>query len=99
MAKECLKHDIPFLVEPVTYATGKENPDSPEYADRKPGLVIETARQITALPIDVLKAEFPANLKYETDEAKLLELCKQLDEASKVPWVILKRWRGLRNLP
>ena len=89
VAKECLKYDIPFLVEPVTYATGKENPDSPEYADLKPGLVIESARQITALPIDVLKAEFPANLKYETDEAKLLELCKQLDKASKVPWVIL----------
>jgi tagatose 1,6-diphosphate aldolase len=89
VAKECLKHDIPFIVEPITYATGKENPDSPEYADHKPCLVIKSARQITALPIDVLKAEFPANLKYETDEAKLLALCKQLDEASSVPWVVL----------
>jgi len=89
LAKECKEHDIPFLVEPITYATGKENPDSPEYADRKPDLVIESARQITALPIDVLKAEFPANMKYESDNAKLLELCQQLDTASKIPWVIL----------
>ncbi len=28
----------------------------------KPDLVVETARLITALPIDVLKAEFPADI-------------------------------------
>jgi tagatose 1,6-diphosphate aldolase len=89
VAQQCIKYDIPFLVEPVTYATNKENRDSPEYADKKPRLVIETARQITSLPIDVLKAEFPADLRYEADEAKLIELCRQLDAASLVPWVIL----------
>ena len=89
VAQECLKHDLPFLVEPITYAAKGEDAESPEFAARKPGLVIETARQITSLPIDVLKAEFPANLKYETDKAKLLGLCQQLDEASRMPWVIL----------
>lgn len=89
VAQECLKHDLPFLVEPVTYAAKGEDAESPEFAARKPGLVIETARQITSLPIDVLKAEFPANLKYESDKAKLIGLCQQLDEASRMPWVIL----------
>ncbi len=89
VAQECLKHDLPFLVEPVTYAAQGEDAESPEFAARKPGLVIETARQITSLPIDVLKAEFPANLKYESDKAKLIGLCQQLDEASQMPWVIL----------
>jgi len=89
VAQECLKHDLPFLVEPVTYAAKGEDAESPEFAARKPGLVIETARQITSLPIDVLKAEFPADLKYETDEKSLVELCQQLNEASQVPWVIL----------
>lgn len=89
VAEACLKYDIPFLVEPKTYAAKGENTDSPQFAAQKPGLVIETARQITSLPIDVLKAEFPADLKYETDKTKLLELCQQLDEASQVPWVIL----------
>jgi tagatose 1,6-diphosphate aldolase len=51
--------------------------------------VIETARQLTELDIDVLKAEFPADMKYEKDEGKLLELCQQLSEASRVPWVVL----------
>ncbi|HEY40604.1 MAG TPA: tagatose-bisphosphate aldolase, partial [Dehalococcoidia bacterium] len=37
----------------------------------------------------VLKAEFPADLRYNKDRAELLELCRRLDSASRVPWVIL----------
>ena len=55
----------------------------------KPGLVIETAREITALPIDVLKAEFPADIDFEPDKARLLKLCQELNEASRLPWVLL----------
>ncbi len=89
VAEECLKYDIPFLVEPKTYLIKGEDTEKSQFAARKPGLVIETARQITSLPIDVLKAEFPADPKYKTDRAKLLQLCRQLDGASQVPWVIL----------
>ena len=89
VAEECLKYDIPFLVEPKTYLTKSEDAGTSQFAVRKPGLVIESARQITSLPIDVLKAEFPADMKYETDRTKLLQFCRQLDEASQVPWVIL----------
>jgi tagatose 1,6-diphosphate aldolase len=89
VAEECLKYDIPFLVEPKTYLMKGENTEVSQFAAWKPSLVIETARQITSLPIDVLKAEFPADLRYETDRAKLLQFCRQLDEASQVPWVIL----------
>ncbi len=89
VAEECLKYDLPFLVEPKTYPVKGEKIGSPQFAAKKASLVIETARQITALPIDVLKAEFPADLKYEKDKAKLLEICQQLDEASQVPWAIL----------
>jgi tagatose 1,6-diphosphate aldolase len=89
VAEECLKHDIPFLVETQTYAIKDENTKTSKFAALKPGLVIETARQITSLPIDVLKAEFPADIKYEADRSKLIEYCRQLDAASSVPWVIL----------
>jgi tagatose 1,6-diphosphate aldolase len=89
VAEECLKYDIPFLVETQTYPVKDENTDKSKLAAMKPGLVIETARQITSLPIDVLKSEFPADLKYETDKEKLTKYCRQLDEASAVPWVIL----------
>jgi tagatose 1,6-diphosphate aldolase len=89
VAEECLKHDIPFLVETQTYPIKDENTDKSKLATLKPGLVIETARQITSLPIDVLKSEFPADLKYETDRSKLIQHCRQLDEATPIPWVIL----------
>ncbi len=89
VADDCLKYDIPFLVEPKTYRVQGETMDSAEFAARLPEWVIQTARDITALPIDVLKAEFPADMKYEKDEGKMLEYCRRLDFASQTPWVIL----------
>jgi tagatose 1,6-diphosphate aldolase len=89
VAEECIKHDLPFLVEPVSYPMGEKESDSAYFAARKPELVIETARQITALPVDVLKAEFPVVLSYEKDEKRALEMCQKLNDASRVPWVLL----------
>ncbi len=89
VARDCIEYDIPFLVEPVSYAVGSEITSSREFADRKGELVIQTARDITSLPIDVLKAEFPADLRYQKERSHLIELCRQLDAASQVPWVIL----------
>jgi tagatose 1,6-diphosphate aldolase len=63
--------------------------DPNNFARAKPNLVIETARQITALPIDVLKAEFPADIRFEQDEGRLLKLCQELNEVSRLPWVLL----------
>jgi tagatose 1,6-diphosphate aldolase len=89
LADQCLKEDIAFLVEPVSYPINEGEASSKKFAEIKPGLVIETARQITALPIDVLKAEFPADIKFEQNERKLLELCQELNQASRLPWVLL----------
>ena len=89
LADQCLEEDIAFLVEPVSYPIEKTRTSSKKFAEIKPGLVIETARQITALPIDVLKAEFPADIRFEQDEGKLLGLCQELNQASRLPWVLL----------
>jgi tagatose 1,6-diphosphate aldolase len=89
LADQCIEEDIPFLVEPVGYPIGENSASTREFAEIKPGLVIETARLITALPIDVLKAEFPADIKFEQDEGRLLKLCQELNQASRLPWVLL----------
>jgi len=89
VALECIKYDLPFLVEPKSYHIGNEINNPRGFASLKEQLVIKTARDITALPIDVLKAEFPADLGYKKDKPELIELCHQLDMASQVPWVIL----------
>ncbi|MCK4402232.1 MAG: tagatose 1,6-diphosphate aldolase [Dehalococcoidia bacterium] len=89
LAGDCLVEDMPFVVEPVSYKVGKAEANPQNFARVKPRLVIETAKQITALPIDVLKSEFPSDLEYEKDKGWLLDFCHQLNEASQVPWVIL----------
>lgn len=94
LADQCIEEDIPFLVEPVTYPVEQMGVSTRESADMKPGLVIETARQITALPIDVLKAEFPGDIEFEQDEGKLLGYCQELNEASRLPWVLLSAGVG-----
>ncbi|MFH1484761.1 MAG: tagatose 1,6-diphosphate aldolase [Chloroflexota bacterium] len=89
LADDCEQEELAFLVEPKAYAVDDRENNPSEFATIRPDLVIETARQITALPIDVLKAEFPADMEFEKDEGRLLYLCQQLDRASQVPWVIL----------
>lgn len=89
LAADCVAQDMPFVVEPVSYRVANKEASPEDFAKVKPKLVVETARQITALPIDVLKAEFPADLEYEKDKARLSDLCHQLNEASQVSWVIL----------
>ena len=89
LADQCLEEDIAFLVEPVSYPIEEGGAFSKKFAEIKPRLVIETARQITTLPIDVLKAEFPADINFEQDKGKLLALCQELNQASRLPWVLL----------
>lgn len=89
IGEECQTHDIPFILECVGYPVGGMKADSPEYAKMKPDIVIETARMLSGLGVDVYKAEFPADSKFEQDEAKLRDLCTALDEACVVPWVVL----------
>lgn len=89
LAADCIAEDIPFVVEPVSYWVANKEASPEDFAKVKPKLVVETAKQITALPIDVLKAEFPADFEYEKDKGRLSDLCHQLNEASQVPWVIL----------
>ncbi len=89
IAEDCLKYEIPFLVEPRSYPVGKNESEPAQFALKKPEIVIETVRQISTLPVDVLKVEFPTDPNYEKDKNKLLELCHRLDQASPIPWVIL----------
>ncbi len=95
VGRACEGYAIPFLLEPVSHAlqggpTMKQDPEA--FSQLKPDLVIETARELTKpeYGVDVLKAEFPLNLRYaEALGQDPAEACKALDEASQIPWVIL----------
>ncbi|UCH42362.1 MAG: tagatose 1,6-diphosphate aldolase [Dehalococcoidales bacterium] len=89
VASECITADIPFLVEPLYYPLGDEINDPQGSAGLREQMVIQMAREITALPMEILKAEFPSDLRFKKDEGELIEVCRWLDNASRVPWVIL----------
>ncbi len=89
VAEQCLAQDIPLLVESVGYLLEGETRGSAEYSEKKPELVIEAARRLTALPIDILKSEFPADISYEKDEDRLKASCRELSQTSRLPWVLL----------
>jgi tagatose 1,6-diphosphate aldolase len=89
VAAQCVEQDIPLLVESVAYPTDEEKNTTEIFSRKKPELVIEAAKKLTSLPIDILKSEFPADIDYEKDDAKLAAYCQRLSQASQLPWVLL----------
>lgn len=101
---ECEKQDQPFLLELVSYAL-EGTTKSVGFAKQKPDLVIRSVEEFTdpSYKVDILKLEFPADLKYTTeyqdsafyagesayDLSEVKDACQQLDAASTLPWVIL----------
>jgi tagatose-1,6-bisphosphate aldolase len=85
VARECAEQDLILMLEPLSYALD-ENQKLPSAEKRR--VVVETAKRLTTLGMDILKAEFPLDLK-ETDEAKWMEACKDISSASTVPWILL----------
>ena len=96
LSKDCADQDLAFIVEPVSYAVGNEASDG-TFSAAKPEIVIQTAREITPLGVDVLKAEFPVNMTPESDVAEMSEYCKRLSEASVSPWIILSAGVGFED--
>jgi tagatose 1,6-diphosphate aldolase len=107
VGRECAEHDLPFLLETVAYALEEPRMDSPAYAKRKPELVRRSAEEFSdpKYGVDILKLEFPADLKYTREyhsavfdkkEREVVysldevrEFCRAVNRASRLPWVIL----------
>lgn len=87
---DCHALDLPVFLEPLSYSQDPNMPaDSAEFAELRPELVIETARRLCKTGADVLKMEFPINIKYNDDQKAWRTVCEQLSAASTVPWVLL----------
>ena len=109
LGQECKKYDVPFVLEPVGFAFKDDEPstDSSEYAKKKPEIVLETCKEFSKeeYGVDILKLEFPLNLKFvkefhtgyfdgkEREEIYTIKdaesACFEITKASRVPWVIL----------
>jgi tagatose 1,6-diphosphate aldolase len=85
VAEDCRKHDLTLMLEPLSYSLDENKKLSSE---EKRYVVVETARRLTPLGADILKAEFPLDVT-EMDESKWLDACKEISSASIAPWILL----------
>jgi tagatose-1,6-bisphosphate aldolase len=86
-AQECREQDLPLFLEPLSYSPDPVQKKLAPSERRR--VVIETARRLTSLGGDVLKAEFPVDYQVDTDDKTWAEACAELTAASCVPWVLL----------
>lgn len=85
IAEDCRKHDLVLMLEPLSYSLDENKKLS---SDEKCYVVVETAKRLTPLNVDILKAEFPLDVN-DMDESKWLEACKEISSASATPWILL----------
>jgi len=84
VATECRGIDLPLFVEPLSYGLD----GAPLQGEQRRAVVVETARRLTAIGGDVLKAEFPYDASI-VDEDRWDHACAELDAAAARPWVLL----------
>jgi tagatose-1,6-bisphosphate aldolase len=85
VAEDCKSQDLALMLEPLSYSLDENQKLS---SREKRLVVIETAKRLTPLGVDLLKAEFPLD-REESDPTLWKEACEELSSASLVPWVIL----------
>ena len=84
VAEEGKKLDLGIMLEPLSYPLDGEKLSS----DEKRRVVVETARKLTPLGADLLKAEFPLSIT-ETSQNSWSEACAEISSASTLPWILL----------
>jgi tagatose 1,6-diphosphate aldolase len=101
VGRECRRHDIAFLIEPLLYPFPTEGKTGgtqryEEDATKRPEMVVETAREFVheRYGIDIFKMESPvaANLVPDPDGADSPACQRWFDELGRVidrPWVML----------
>ncbi len=87
VAADCAQHDIPLFLEPLSYSLDPARKKL--LGDERRRVVVETARQLTPLGCDALKAEFPLDIAAYPGAETWADACAELSAVSVVPWVLL----------
>lgn len=85
IAEDCMKQDLVLMLEPLSYSLDENKKLTSE---EKRYVVVETAKRLTPLNVDILKAEFPLDVN-DMDESKWVDACKEISAASVTPWILL----------
>jgi tagatose 1,6-diphosphate aldolase len=84
VAQECQQHDICLMLEPLSYSLQ----EGISLGEEKRSVVVESARRLTPLGVDLLKAEFPLG-PHDGEESVWAAACAEVTEASRTPWILL----------
>ena len=87
VAEQCQRWELPLFLEPLHYSLDRDRTIVPNNERRR--IVIESARRLTPLGVDILKAEFPVDVTQTNDQNEWADACRELSEACPVPWVLL----------
>ncbi len=93
IADECARHDLVLMLEPLSYSLDESKKLSSE---EKRYVVVESAKRLTSLGADILKAEFPFDTSTtlstsvtESDKKLWKEACDEISSVSITPWILL----------
>jgi len=80
-----------LMLEPLSYSLDESKKLT---SQEKRYVVVETARRLTPLNVDILKAEFPLDASSslsanDRDESKWMDACQEISSASITPWILL----------
>ena len=87
IADECRQYDLGLMLEPLSYSLDPASKSLPSSEKRR--VVVETARRLTPLGVDLLKAEFPLDVTEDQDETSWRQSCTDISSASQTPWILL----------
>ena len=76
---DCAVYDIPFYAEPILLNTTPQN---------RTTKIIQAALRAQELGADILKLEFPVDVKTQSSET-WADACSKLSDALEIPWVLL----------
>lgn len=86
-SRDCAREDILLMTEELSYPRQGEDKKSPAYISRRPQNIL-TATELIGPHTDVLKLEFPADIKTD-DEKKMRASLEMLNQKAQRPWVLL----------
>lgn len=87
VSKSCAEQDILLMTEELSFPRKGEEKTSPSYKARKVKNILE-ATKLIGPATDILKLEFPANMKDDGD-SQIIDNLGKLNEAAIRPWVLL----------
>lgn len=87
VSDQCRSLDIALFLEILTYSP---NPDADKVnPEQRTEAIVQAAADLTAFGGDILKAEFPVDVKAHPRPEQWIDACRAVSQASAIPWVLL----------